>query len=59
MLIIDQIIKHVMISATEAELVSLIITARECFELLQSLTEICWPQNQFRFKYRSLPMIFL
>ena len=31
--------------ATEVELVSLFVTARKCVEILQSLTEMGWPQK--------------
>ena len=43
-LTIAQIIKFLMSSAAEAELVSLFINARKCAELRQTLIEMGWPQ---------------
>ena len=44
MLTIAQIIKNVMASAAEAEIVALYITAKNMIPLQNTLTEMGWPQ---------------
>ena len=41
---IVNIMKYIILSAAEAELVSLFITAKKCVELRQTLQEMGWPQ---------------
>ena len=44
-LTITNIMKYVMSSAAEAELVLLFITAKKCVEIRQTLQEMGWPQK--------------